>query len=67
MVMLVGVVPLFYGLSVLTGFISYNFGSEKPPSWLLPSVLATMGLGALVMWVGQRLVSWGHSDERKVQ
>lgn len=59
LVMLVGAVPLLYGMLELTGVISTYWGPKGRSPWFFPSVFLTVGLGALAVWAGRRLVSWG--------
>jgi hypothetical protein len=58
-VVLIGCVPTGWGLSVLIGPISYNFGRSDPPVPFRVLVLGSVPMGALIIYAGKRLASWG--------
>jgi hypothetical protein len=49
--------PLLWGLSVMTGMISYNWGGDPPPRYFPPMVLLSVAFGLSAILVGRRLMS----------
>ena len=59
LIVLVGCIPTGWGLSVLTGAISYHFGHDGPPLMFRVQVLGSVPVGGLMMYWGKQLMSWG--------
>lgn len=59
LIVLAGCLPLGWGLSVIIGAISFNFGGASPPLAFRVQVFASVPLGALMISLGRRLAWWG--------
>jgi len=59
-VLVIGSMPLLFGVLELTGYLTYRFRSGTP-GWFWWSVFVEIAGGSLVVCAGRRLVRWGSS------